>query len=520
MFCVTSNQPVTDRRTWTSRSYILILLGVTFCVFAQACLYDFIRDWDDGQNIAFNADLNPATPHAIAEFWRRPKLNLYIPLTYTLWAAITPIARTATPDDQGITLNPYVFHTLNIAVHLCAVWVLFSLLKRFTRSETAAFFAAALFAIHPLQVEPVAWVMGLKDVLSGFLSLVCVRLYVAATDRWAEPDDRWRGWALASAALVTAALAALAKPASISLPIIVACVDRLLLNGSWRRFALICVIGALAAAPVALVTSKAQGHLQSMWFVPPLTDRPLIALDALSFYARKLIVPGAMLIDYARSPWWVLHHPDRYWTWTIPVLVGALAVVCRRRIPEVTAGALIFLFALLPVLGLTPFYFQDTSTVSDRYAYVALAGPAIALAGVLSRWGLPTRLIRATGVVLLLLAFWSLLQVTHWRDERSLFSHESEYVPASTAVSLGRSAIASRQHDGRQVNECMFRYADALPDVSEKYRFIARLHAQLGEWDPALAAARKALDLAPKDPLAQQDLAIFEKRARAATSRP
>src|SRR5207249_4089287 len=96
------------------------------------------------------------------------------------------------PDIMGASLNPWVFHTANVFVHLLAVLVAFAILRRLLRrvaaeaaAEWGAFFGAAVFATHPVQVEPVAWVSGLKDVLCGLLVLVSLWQYLL----WAESNS-------------------------------------------------------------------------------------------------------------------------------------------------------------------------------------------------------------------------------------------------------------------------------------------------------------------------------------------
>src|SRR5206468_3998587 len=91
--------------------------------------------------------------------------GLYVPLTYSLWGALAAVAQTG--DGSARELNPSVFHCANIALHALSSLVVFAILRRLISSDLSAFFGAMLFAIHPLQVEPVAWISGMKDVLCG-----------------------------------------------------------------------------------------------------------------------------------------------------------------------------------------------------------------------------------------------------------------------------------------------------------------------------------------------------------------
>src|SRR5262249_38527157 len=117
----------------------------------------------------------------------------------------------------------------------------------------------------------------------------------------------------------------------------------------------------------------------------PLWARPFIAGDALAFYLYKLFVPMRLAMDYGRRPGVVLARGWIYAAWLGPWIICLGALRCRRRAPWLLAGFGIFVTALLPVLGLIPFNFQAYSTVANRYAYVAMLGPALALGGSLAR---------------------------------------------------------------------------------------------------------------------------------------
>src|SRR6266511_722939 len=165
---------------------------------------------------AYHRDLASWLPHAVATllilvtfnnilaFWREPYAELYIPLTYTLWALVAAASwgRTAN-STAGVPLDPRFFHTLNLLVHLLTVLVVWRIVRRLlnhtmpegqrtatrpalTRVEWAACGGALLFAVHPLQVEAVAWVTGFKDVLCGFLSCVAIWQYLRYASGGAE----------------------------------------------------------------------------------------------------------------------------------------------------------------------------------------------------------------------------------------------------------------------------------------------------------------------------------------------
>ena len=171
---------------------------MTLAVFWQVHSSEFVL-WDDGLHVFENPYLHSLTWNNILAFWREPYAELYIPFTYTLWALTAAASRGVTALIQLVEapLDPRFFHTLNLLVHLLNVLVVWRILRlllgrircrkrsvrrmhpSLIRVEWAACGGALLFAMHPLQVEAVAWVTGLKDVLCGFLSYVAVWQYLS-----------------------------------------------------------------------------------------------------------------------------------------------------------------------------------------------------------------------------------------------------------------------------------------------------------------------------------------------------
>jgi protein O-mannosyl-transferase len=126
--------------------------------------------WDDFRAIEHNVWLNPPSFSHLAELWN-PKhafMDIWIPLTYTLWSAIAAVSYIPSADPQtGSHLNSWIFHGASLLVHMASVLAVYAILQRAAANKWAAAAGAALFAIHPVQVEPVGWLAGMKDVLSG-----------------------------------------------------------------------------------------------------------------------------------------------------------------------------------------------------------------------------------------------------------------------------------------------------------------------------------------------------------------
>jgi hypothetical protein len=154
-------------------SIFLLLAIVTVITLWPVCTAEF-TSWDDTSAISKNPTMLPPTRHSLEVWWTQPTADLWIPITYTTWGAIAAIAQV--PGDAGPSLNPYIFHAANLLLHVLAVLVVFELLEILIGKHWPAAAGAALFALHPVQVEPVAWAAGTKDVLYGLLALVAISL--------------------------------------------------------------------------------------------------------------------------------------------------------------------------------------------------------------------------------------------------------------------------------------------------------------------------------------------------------
>ena len=115
----------------------------------------------------------------------------------------------------------------------------------------------------------------------------------------------------------------------------------------------------------------------------PLWQRILVVMDTLSFYAQKLVWPGGLIVDYARTPEYALTLPSIRYVWIVPLVVAAGLWLVRKRLPGVVAGVLIFVAGIFPVLGLIPFGYQSQSTVSDHYLYLSMFGIGLGFAELL-----------------------------------------------------------------------------------------------------------------------------------------
>src|SRR4051812_36290366 len=144
------------------RSILLLLL--VLASMGRICTNEF-AGWDNPSNISRNPDFDPPTLKGIAGYWLKPTQGMYIPLPYTIWGLLAYVARVEQPDLSGSRINPWVYHSANLAVHALTSLLVLATLRRMGLRAWAAWMGAAVFAVHPLQVETVAWASGLRDLL-------------------------------------------------------------------------------------------------------------------------------------------------------------------------------------------------------------------------------------------------------------------------------------------------------------------------------------------------------------------
>lgn len=441
----------------------LILAAAVIVVFGRLALFDFTW-WDDVHTIHHNPTLNPRVSWTgLAANWTRPTSHIYIPLTYTVWTLLAIVARVP-PDDAGISLNPLWYHLANVIVHLLSALLAWRLLHALLGRERplAALAGALLFAIHPVQVESVAWISGLKDVLAGCLMLGCLCCWVSDA-----PPARRRY----IAALVLFAAAMLAKPSAMIVPLLLVAIDRLALGRPWRESLGRVWPFVVLAIPIAVIARMVQTAPLSD---APLWARPLIAFDSLAFYLVKIVAPVTLSIDYGRKPMAVIESGAIWYTWLVPAItIAAIAFVARRcRSSLPWCAVALFMAAPLPVLGLARFDYQEVSTVADHYLYVAMIGPSLMVAWAASRW---PRSIGLAFVLIGMLGIRAMLYLPVWHDEQSLMSHAAAVNPKSVVALNNLARLASLRGDSAAVHA----YLEAMDAADPSHPFALGAHARL-----------------------------------------
>lgn len=353
------------------RLLVLLLSLVVILVYLPAIHGGFI--FDDIGYIATNRLLRDTD--GLVKIWLDPKQSpQYYPLTFTsFWV-----------EFQFWQLWTMGYHITNVTLHTLNALLLLRLLQRLL--IPGAWLAAAIFALHPVHVESVAWIAERKNVLSGFFYFLTLLWYLRflSFDVSARPKAKRRWWSY-GLALVFFICALLSKSATCSLPVVI------LLLIWWKRGRLtladclplipMITIGVIPTSLTAVLEwhPDVVGATGTDWRFS-LVERILIAGRALWFYLFTLVWPTNLIFVYPRwtidvTMWWQYLFPG-----SIFVCLVVLAWLHKRIGRAPLATALFFAGTLIPTLGFLNFYFMAFSFVADHFQYLASVGP-ITLAG-------------------------------------------------------------------------------------------------------------------------------------------
>ena len=477
----------------------LLIVVLTAAIYWPVIGHDFL-DWDDNQTVQHNPDFDRNNFNAdYTHYWVQPYLELYMPLTYMAWGAVAQVSQMRNPAGAGHVLDPAGFHLLSVTLHCINSVLVFLVLRRLIAVDWGAWFGAAIFALHPLQVESVAWITSTSILLSSAFSLWAMWHYLRfdelrnngdipkppkATAIHPPSAAAWTHYSIGTIAFV---LALLSKPSVVVVPLMLATIifglrqRKLLL--SWPL-----AVWLVLSIPLILVTRAAQ----SGWAIHvPLVRRPVVALDALGFYFWKMIWPLRLIPDYGRTPVWLLLHA-RYWTIPIPLALAAIALLLWKRSRWPAVLLVIFVLALLPVLGLTPFSYQRYSTVADRYIYLAMLAPALALAAILF-FCFNRISITASAIIVLLLGVLTFLQQRYWRDTPTLFQRTLAVNPDSLEANFALGDWYFKQGDWARAIEYDQAALKTHPTDGRVLHSLGNALYYAGQYEQAIEAYRRSL---------------------------
>ncbi len=397
-------------------------------VFARTFSAEFVA-FDDDFQVYANPFMNPPTLQSVGRLWAHAYQQLYIPPAYTILAVVARFAGVPAHVDPSIgasiSVDPTLFHVVAVALHFANAWLCFALVRRITGRSRTALICSLVFALHPLQVESVAWISELRGLTSAGFTLLALNAFARSRQETA-PAPSYR---LLLASTLLAAAAMLCKPSAAVLPLIALVLDRVVFQTGWRKALVTALVGFAVVLPLVLITRDIQSipvAAHSDWW-----QRPFIVGDSLAFYVFKTLVPTSLCVDYGRTPAWLMSHAWSYLTWVVPAVLVWIAYRGRQRRPNTWLGALLFAAFLLPTLGVVPFAYQAYSTVADRYAYLALIGVGLMTSDAVEELKPRAAALRVAAVLFLVLAMLSFRQSRHWSTSSAFLRHTIEVNPAA-----------------------------------------------------------------------------------------
>jgi protein O-mannosyl-transferase len=484
--------------SWWNSGWFLgaLLVSITVLVYLPASGAGFI--WDDDVYVTQNTLLT--APDGLRRIWfSLDSPSQYFPLVYTTFLI-----------ERAIWgLNAAGFHWVNIVLHAANALLVWRLLLRLR--VPGAWLAAALFALHPVQVESVAWITERKNVLMGLFFLLALIWWTKFLD--AQNKERWKFYLLA---LASCGLALFSKTTACTLPAALVLI-------LWLRKQRIDARRVAQIAPFVFV-SIVMGLVTIWWeryhigtrgevFGLGPVERILIASRVIWFYLGKLVWPANLAFSY---PLWKVStgNPLNYlWVAAIAAL-GAAVYFARRYAGRSLETALVFFVATLsPVLGFIMLYTFRYSFVADHYQYLASIGPlALVAAGLTTgwkTWGREKLVLAPVAAAALLFP----LGLLTWRQCAMYASPESLWratilVNPDSWMAEDNLAIVL-QRTGR-MDEAMAHLQRALaidPDNIETRNNLGNAFLRMGRVDDAFVHLKKALELEPNRAAVQYNFA-------------
>ncbi len=444
----------------------------------------------------------------------------------TNWHPLTWLSHMLDVELFGLAAGAH--HGVSVALHLANAILVFLVFRGMTGAVWRSAWVAALFALHPLHVESVAWISERKDVLSTVFWMLTVWAYVAYVR---QPGPRRYG--LVCGAL---ALGLMAKPMLVTLPLVLLLLDvwplgRLSREASPRDLGV--AIGRLIREKVPLFALSAASILVTLFVQHqgravvavdriPLEVRALNALVAYVSYLEKTMWPSELAVFYPYPtvlPLWKI-------AWGVVVLltVTGLAVGQARRRPYLLVGWLWYVGTLVPVIGLVQ---VGSQAMADRYTYVPLIGVFIMLAwgagdAIEGRPWLRSALGASAVLGLAACAVVAGAQVPHWRDTLALFEHATDVTRDNF---IAHANLGKTLAEAGRLDEAVFHYRKALrikPGFYHVRYRLARVLGRQGRADEAVRELESLLRLRPTDAEVHTGLGIallVEGRRMAAIER-
>jgi len=484
----------------TLLGFVALVLLVLVC-YAPSIPGDFI--WDDDANVTQNPTLRNTA--GLARIWTDIHANQqFYPLIHTsFWI-----------EYQMWELWASGYRITNLLLHALVAGLIWITLRRL--SVPGAWVAAAIFALHPVQVETVAWITERKNLLSVLFYFAALLVYLRFAGLDGQGRAPYRRWSVYALSLLLFTAAMLSKTAVLTLPATLL-VILWWKNGrlSWKDAGLVSpmlVIGAALGAVTASIEWGQVGAVGHEWQLGPL-ERIIVAGRAFWFYATHLVFPFRLNFIYPR--WSV--DAAAVWQFAFPVAALALTALLWRRREQIGRGPLaailFFGITLSPALGFLDFYFQIYSFVQDHFQYLACAG-LIALCTGLVTHGLKRVHERAgvvaAGLVLVVLGGLTWQRSSYFTSQEVLWTRTLERNPGAWMADINLGLVYAGAGRFDEAAE-RFRKALATEHVQhDKARYnLGWVLERQGDIAGARAQYEQAIELNPVNADARNNLGLI-----------
>ncbi|PYL82000.1 MAG: hypothetical protein DMF23_13365 [Verrucomicrobia bacterium] len=471
--------------------FVLSLAAATIMAYRPAWNGGFL--WDDDAYITNNELLT--APNGLRRIWLSfDSPSQYFPLTYTSFRI----------ERALWGLNPSGYHWTNIFLHVANALLVWRLLARL--KLPGAWLAAAIFALHPVQVESVAWITERKNVLMGFFFLLTLFAWIAFTD-----ESTRRPWRFYVLAMILYALALSAKTTACTLPAALLLILWLQKKPIGKRRLIQILPFLILGFSMGLVAVWWERYHQGTHgplFALSSLERTLVASHAVWFYLGKLLCPSNLIFIYPK--WTIAATRALDYTWLLAGVALCFAIYLARRYlgRGVEVAAVFFVATLSPVLGFIMLYTFRYTFVADHYQYLACIAPiALFSAGTANLAGVFTRarpfILSAAACAAAVL--WALT----WRQSAMYGDIEALW-----RTTLAKNPNCWMAHNNLgivlfqkgEIDEAVSHYRITLnlqPDFWDADYNLGTALLKKGEIDEAIAYCTRAVTIAPNDPDAQ-----------------
>jgi len=473
------------------------LAALTLAVFLQSVRFDFVNFDDPGYVSENRHVLGGLNGDNVRWAFTTTHTGNWSPLT---WLSLML-------DAQVWGRGPGGFHFTNVLLHLANVLLLFAALRRMTGAEWPSAIAAALFAVHPLHVESVAWISGRKDVLSTLGGFFALWTYARFVQRGRK------GWYFAALGGFLGSL--LAKQMLVTLPFLLLLLDAWPLRRWTRAAARRLLLEKLpffgltvAFSAIAFYAQQAGKNVHSLQAYP-LDVRLANAVLAYGLYLGKTVWPTRLAVFYPH-PGDAISATSASAFSAVLLLLTAVALLQARTRPYLAVGWFWFLGTLVPVIGLVQIGNQQ---MADRYTYVPIVGLFIAVVWLAEpllsapRRATWPRGVAVAAVMACAAAGW--MQTRHWTDSVALF--QQALAATGDANFVAHYNLGNAWKDRGRPREAAGHYRKAAqlrPGDSRPHNNLGVVLERLGRPDAAIAAYRNAIHIDPDNAAAHNNLGV------------